>query len=79
MVVSQTVTSPAQEASLSNRIRKSLAAVVIGGSIMIASGVPVQAAAADNCHPPRYDTVHCVCVAVGRVWIALTGEDWACA
>ena len=63
---------------MSNRIRKSLAAVVIGGSIMIASVVPAHAATADTCHPPNYDTVHCACVAVGRIWIWVTGGQWAC-
>lgn len=38
---------------------------------------PVQAA--ESCHPPRYDTLHCVCVAVGTVWNTVTNDDqWAC-
>ena len=36
------------------------------------------AASAETCHPPNYDTVHCACVAVGRIWIKLTGGEWYC-
>lgn len=52
----------------------------IGGVLMTAAAtaalaLPAAPAQADDmtCHPPRYDTVHCVCVAVAGLWYDVTG------
>lgn len=48
-------------------------------ALMVVPAIPASAtAAAETCHPPNYDTVHCACEAVGRIWIDLTGGEWYC-
>lgn len=56
-----------------------LIAPVIAAAAAATMAMPVAPAqAAETCHPPRYDTVYCACVAVGRIWVDLTGGDFYC-
>lgn len=59
--------------------KRRMLAPVIAAAAAATMAMPVAPAqAAETCHPPNYDTVHCACEAVGRVWIDLTGGEWYC-
>ena len=61
------------------RTKRGLMVAGIAAMLMVLA-VPASATTmAETCHPPRYDTVHCACEAVGRIWIKVTGGEWSCA
>ncbi len=55
-------------------------ALALGAAaLMVVPAIPASATpAAETCHPPRYDTVACACLAVARVLTKVTGETWTC-
>ena len=59
------------------RLGKAVVAVMAAGALALPAA-PAAATEADNCIIHR-DPVVCVCLAVGGVWVKVTGESWYCA
>jgi hypothetical protein len=58
------------------RLGKAILTVTAAGALSLAAA-PAAAANSDNCIIHR-DLVTCACLAVGGVWVKVTGESWAC-
>jgi hypothetical protein len=59
------------------RLGKTVVAVMAAGALALPAA-PAAAADSDNCIIHR-DPVLCACIAVGQVWVKVTGESWYCA
>jgi hypothetical protein len=58
------------------RLDKTVVAVMAAGALALPAAP--AAADSDNCIIHR-DPVLCACLAVGGVWVKVTGESWYCA
>lgn len=56
------------------------ALIAVGAAaLMLVPAVPASATTTvETCHPPRYDTVACVCRAAVLVLELVTDKDWQC-
>lgn len=55
-------------------------AAIGAAALLLVPAVPAGAAETmETCHPPRYDTVACVCRAAVFVLELVTDKDWQCA
>lgn len=55
-------------------------ATIGAAALLLIPAVPAGAAETmETCHPPRYDTVACVCRIVLTVLTKVTGDPWYCA
>ncbi len=62
------------------RKRRMIAPVVAAAAAVALAMPAAPAKAAETCHPPNYDTVYCVCVTVGRIFVTVVPDSqWACA
>lgn len=59
--------------------KRRLVAPLLAAAAAATIALPAAPArAAETCHPPRYDTVACVCHAAAALLTKVTGDEWTC-